>query len=179
MNNLRYLRQEVALSLTQLADMAGVSFGLISKLEKGTQCAGDSAALSIGKALGVTPEFVKGEEERGIIVFKEAKSGALDPMPITPLEYAEYKGRGLLIEEVWSDGKIPSLSERFPTLHLEQYKGKWEGRFVMRILRYVDPYAIEAKGEGHEAEEIAALVRQMDKDQLRKTLLMIKEVILK
>ncbi len=180
MNNLHYLRTEAGLSQTQLAEMAGVSFGLVSKLEKGTQNAGDSAASKLSEALNASPEFIKGDEERGILVYKEAKDGGIDPLLITPLEHARYKARGLLVEEVWSGGKIPLLSERFPSLRLERFKDKWEGRrFVMRILRYIDPYAIEDEGEGHEADEIAALARHMDKEQLRKTLLMIKEVILK
>jgi transcriptional regulator with XRE-family HTH domain len=62
-DRLRRLRAENALTLRALADISGVSYDTINKLELGRRPAHASTIRKLARALGVEPrELIKGEQ---------------------------------------------------------------------------------------------------------------------
>ncbi len=57
---LRELREHSVLTQLELAEMSGVHFTTISKLEAGTATARPSTIRKLAKALNVSPQYLKG-----------------------------------------------------------------------------------------------------------------------
>ncbi len=61
---LRQLRQDQALSLRELAEMTGIAFDTINKLELGRREAQPRTIRKLAQALGVEPKYLmKGEHD--------------------------------------------------------------------------------------------------------------------
>jgi transcriptional regulator with XRE-family HTH domain len=70
---LREMRERNILTQLELAELSGVHYTTISKLEHGTAVARPSTIRKLARSLGVTPQYLKGITDEP---FSEDTSGA-------------------------------------------------------------------------------------------------------
>ena len=182
MKKIKFLRKQAGLTLKELEEMTGISYSLISKYEReedGGRKPSDNGLYALAWALGTTKEFLVDSEERGIYC-ECVSDGISNPIFLSSKEYLEQKRFGRIKEEVFRPKKISGMSLDFAkTLLPHGWAASKEMAERPRIKRVF--YIPESAEEGRAAlkQEVEALLPSMNERQLEKTLLIIKEVILK
>lgn len=181
MNNIRFLRTQAGLTLKELGEISGVSYSLISKFEREEEEDGraltKNCAEKLAVALAVTPQFLEGAEDHGILC---SYSDNQPPLFLSKAEYIREKRYGRVSEEIKKGYPIEGLAleivKRLSPNGWADPKEMAERPHVKRTIFL--PLDVQQSKAGLKAEIEDALSR-MNEQQLEKTLLIIKEVILK
>lgn len=150
----------------------------MSKLERGEQGIGQKSLMGLMRALSVNESFLKGESDR-ITCYSETEEGLI-PNWLTKADYMRKKALGLIQETIINPEPVSEQEAgewREKSLDWEEAKDFWERPCIKRLL-LPDSVTLDEENAGL-INEASSLLMGMSRQQLEKTLLIIKEVILK
>ncbi len=160
MSNIEFLRKEAGLTLRQLADRTGISFSMISQIERGEKKMSPRCASELSDALLATTEFLKEDEERGIRCWVDSRSTNRE-VRLNVNEYIRLKQSGRVYE---SKDEFTICDKKGNPI-----------RKVCQIMRYIKESAIDKKS--WLIEEIENALQTMTEKDLNKVLVILRDVM--
>lgn len=164
MSNIEFLRKEAGLTLRQLAERTGLSFSMISQLERGEKKVSKKAAELLSIALYATFEFIEGEDDRGIGCTAEGPSDnpTLDlSCVLSKNEYIRLKKMGLVYERTM---EYSNIDEEGNPCNVKRF-----------LIRYIKQSALDKKSRL--LEEIETALQTMTEKDLNKVLVILRDVM--
>lgn len=180
MNNLEFIRNDAGLSQRKLASITWISFSLLSQIESGKRSLTMRNSEMLQKVLGVTDDFLRGESNFGIFCESAEEGKGFEILSLT--EYKTQRAMGnitvaLEANPPYSEKELQELKNTLPN-DWEEIARERTRPYIKRSLKVAQLVKGNPKVESMKGE-LGRLVANMSEDQLAKTLLIIKEVILK
>ena len=184
MKNLQFIREDSGLTLRELSELTWISYSLLQQIEKGKRRLTTRNSETLQRFFCVTAEFLENESPFGI--FCENGLNPPDGYCYEILSLTEYKTQRAIgnifinprfKNPPYSEAEIEDMKNTCPD-DWETINNEWLKPYVKRSIKESITTKDTPETEAMK-NEIKRLVTYMGEAQLRKTLLMIKEVILK
>lgn len=180
MTNLKFIREDSGLTLRQLAEISWISYSLLQQIESGKRSLTPRNSETLQRVLGVTDDFLRDDSDFGIFCESAEKGKGYEMLSLTEYKTQRAIGNIAVTKEEhppYSAEEIEELKSTLPN-DWEAIKNERTRPFIKRSLKAPNITKGSPKAEALKGE-IGRLIANMEESQLEKTLLIIKEVILK